>query len=126
LPAPDTLCARFSVEQVAARMARQSISDRTGDPQPWCILDEGVLHRAIGGAVDLWPCESSESNERWYWPPSAAGGGSFTPGLNPIQTRVSGSTGFCLDIPDAQATPGLQMQTWRCNGTRAQLFWVLQ
>jgi len=23
--------------------------DRTGAPQLWCILDEGVLHRAIGG-----------------------------------------------------------------------------
>jgi hypothetical protein len=36
-------------EQVAARMARQNILDRTGAPQLWCILDEGVLHRAIGG-----------------------------------------------------------------------------
>ena len=24
--------------------------DRTGAPQLWCILDEGVLHRAIGGS----------------------------------------------------------------------------
>jgi Domain of unknown function (DUF5753) len=36
-------------EQVAARMARQTILDRTGAPQLWCILDEGVLHRPIGG-----------------------------------------------------------------------------
>ena len=36
--------------QVAARMARQNILDRTGAPQLWCILDEGVLHRAIGGS----------------------------------------------------------------------------
>ena len=36
-------------EQVAARLARQNILDRTGTPQLWCILDEGVLHRAIGG-----------------------------------------------------------------------------
>ena len=35
-------------EQVAARLARQAILDRTGAPQLWCILDEGVLHRAIG------------------------------------------------------------------------------
>ena len=28
--------------------ARQAILDRTGAPQLWCILDEGVLHRAIG------------------------------------------------------------------------------
>ncbi len=37
-------------EQVAARLARQAILGRTGAPQPWCILDEGVLHRAIGGS----------------------------------------------------------------------------
>ena len=37
-------------EQVAARLARQAILDRTGAPQLWCILDEGVLHRAISGS----------------------------------------------------------------------------
>ncbi len=37
-------------EQVAARLARQAILGRTGAPQLWCILDEGVLHRAIGGS----------------------------------------------------------------------------
>ena len=79
-----------------------------------------------GGAVDLWPCDSGESNERWYWPPSATPGGSPFPGPKPIQTRVSGSTGFCLDVPGAQITPGLQLQTWRCNGTLAQQFWVAQ
>jgi hypothetical protein len=47
-------------------------------------------------------------------------------GPNPIQTRVSDSTGFCLDVPGAQTTPGLQLQTWRCNGTLAQQFWVAQ
>jgi hypothetical protein len=30
-------------------MARQNILDRTGAPQLWSILDEGVLNRAIGG-----------------------------------------------------------------------------
>ena len=37
-------------EQVAARLARQAILAQTGAPQLWCILDEGVLHRAIGGS----------------------------------------------------------------------------
>ena len=36
-------------EQVAARLARQAVLDRPDAPQLWCILDEGVLHRAIGG-----------------------------------------------------------------------------
>ena len=36
-------------EQVAARLARQSVLDRPNAPQLWCVLDEGVLRRAIGG-----------------------------------------------------------------------------
>jgi transcriptional regulator with XRE-family HTH domain len=31
-------------------LTRQTILDRTGAPQLWCILDESVLHRPIGGA----------------------------------------------------------------------------
>ena len=111
-----------------------------------------------GGAVDLWPCESTESNERWYWPPSQESGrrevqarqtrvssgpeyGPDVPaahrraadevyrchGRLPIQTRVTQprqASGFCLDVPGARTTPGLQLQTWRCNGTLAQQFWV--
>jgi transcriptional regulator with XRE-family HTH domain len=48
-------------EQVAARLARQAILDRAASPQLWCILDEGVLHRAIGGARS---CEASST----AWP----------------------------------------------------------
>jgi transcriptional regulator with XRE-family HTH domain len=36
-------------EQVAARLARHAVLDRPDAPQLWCVLDEGVLHRAIGG-----------------------------------------------------------------------------
>jgi transcriptional regulator with XRE-family HTH domain len=37
-------------ERVAARLARQAVLERAGAPQLWCVLDEGVLHRAIGGS----------------------------------------------------------------------------
>jgi transcriptional regulator with XRE-family HTH domain len=37
-------------ERVAARLARQGVLERAGAPQLWCVLDEGVLHRAIGGS----------------------------------------------------------------------------
>jgi transcriptional regulator with XRE-family HTH domain len=37
-------------EQVAARLARQAVLDRPDAPQLWCVVDEGVLHRAIGGS----------------------------------------------------------------------------
>jgi transcriptional regulator with XRE-family HTH domain len=36
-------------EQVAIRLARQAVLDRPDAPQLWCVLDEGVLHRDIGG-----------------------------------------------------------------------------
>jgi transcriptional regulator with XRE-family HTH domain len=36
-------------EQVAARMERQTILERADPPQLWTVLDEGVLHRCIGG-----------------------------------------------------------------------------
>ncbi len=36
-------------DQVAVRLARQAVLDRPTAPQLWCVLDEGVLHRAIGG-----------------------------------------------------------------------------
>ena len=37
-------------EQVAARLARQAVLERASAPQLWCVLDEGVLDRAIGGS----------------------------------------------------------------------------
>ncbi len=36
-------------DQVAVRLARQAVLDRPNAPQLWCVLDEGVLHRPVGG-----------------------------------------------------------------------------
>jgi transcriptional regulator with XRE-family HTH domain len=36
-------------EQVAARMERQATVSQPGGPLLWCVLDEGVLHRPVGG-----------------------------------------------------------------------------
>jgi transcriptional regulator with XRE-family HTH domain len=36
-------------DQVAARIGRQAILARADPPQLWCVVDEGVLHRCIGG-----------------------------------------------------------------------------
>ncbi|MFF3439607.1 Scr1 family TA system antitoxin-like transcriptional regulator [Streptosporangium sp. NPDC002721] len=36
-------------EMVAARLERQAILERSDPPVFWVVLDEGVLHRAIGG-----------------------------------------------------------------------------
>jgi transcriptional regulator with XRE-family HTH domain len=36
-------------DQVAARIGRQAVLARADPPQLWCVVDEGVLHRRIGG-----------------------------------------------------------------------------
>lgn len=42
-----------------------------------------------------------------------------------LESRVGfRDTGFCIDVPGAQAIEGLAMQIWRCNGTLAQR-WVV-
>jgi hypothetical protein len=70
----------------------------------------------------LWDCTSTESNTRWQWP-TPSGQAAF-PNIWPIQSRVSGSTGYCLDIPGASTATGLQVQIYRCNGTNAQEFFI--
>jgi|tagenome__1003787_1003787.scaffolds.fasta_scaffold20257866_1 hypothetical protein len=74
-----------------------------------------------GMPVPLWFCDSTESNTNWAWdfpfqPPF--------PGTAAIESKVSGSSGFCLDIPGASTAPGTQMQLWTCNGTDAQNMYI--
>jgi hypothetical protein len=38
-------------ERLAARLARQSVLERTYPPLLWVLLDENVLHRHVGGAT---------------------------------------------------------------------------
>jgi hypothetical protein len=72
--------------------------------------------------VALWFCNSTESNTRWFWGQSDPG--PPFPDLGTIQSRVSGSTGFCLDIPGGSSTFALTPQLFHCNGTTAQLFMI--
>jgi hypothetical protein len=42
-----------------------------------------------------------------------------------LESRVGfRDTGFCVDVPGAQAIDGLALQIWQCNGTLAQR-WVV-
>jgi Ricin-type beta-trefoil lectin domain-like len=84
---------------------------------------EGRGGAANGTLVPLWDCTSAESNTRWAWDQSSPGADAF-PGIEKIQSRVSGSTGYCLDVPGASTAIGLQVQLYRCNGTNAQYFWI--
>jgi hypothetical protein len=99
-----------------------------GDTWKFENVGTGLCLEARSGAVSgkpvpLWDCSSGESNTRWQWPTPSNGDPAF-PGFWPIQSRVSGSTGYCLDIPGASAVIGLQVQLYRCNNTNAQLFWI--
>ena len=47
------------------------------------------------------------------------------PNVTAVQSLIGwGKTGFCMDVPGASGTPGLQIQLWNCNGTLAQR-WVI-
>ncbi len=81
----------------------------------WCIEANRI---ADGSAVPLWPCSSTESNLRWVFNATGLGFGT-------LESRISGSTGHCLDVPMGQTLPGLWMQVYGCNGTQAQKFFVI-
>jgi hypothetical protein len=82
----------------------------------------GLCLDARGGAanhtpVQQWTCNSI-SNEDWQ------PGEEEDDDIPPLTSRVSGTSSYCLDIPGGQATAGLAMQIYRCNGTEAQQWWL--
>jgi len=121
-PAPD----------FAYRVTTQPCNAADNQAQQWDIQDQGsgivkLANHAISGwcieantiangsPIPLWPCTSTESNLRWAWIHNQFGSSQF-------QSRISGSTGHCLDVPMGQTLPGLWMQLYGCNGTPAQTF----
>jgi len=47
------------------------------------------------------------------------------PNVSVLESKIHFSdTGFCMDVPGASTTPGLQLQLFNCNGTLAQR-WVV-
>jgi hypothetical protein len=94
---------------------------------------QGDLGGPLGSTVTQQPCNPDLTDASQLWLPLALGGNIYKfenigtgRCLEARNGTVNGSTGFCLDIPGAQTTPRLQLQTWRCNGTLAQQFWVAQ
>lgn len=83
----------------------------------WCLYDDTI---ANGSVIALWDCNANISNTRWdlVYPPNAKFGA-----LPSLDSRISGSTGHCLDVPNDQVLAGLRTQLWTCNNTDAQIFW---
>ena len=65
-----------------------------------------------GAPVIQWSC-SSVANENW----DTLHG---LPDITSLVTEASGAHSHCLDVPGAQSTIGLEVQTYQCNGTGAQ------
>jgi hypothetical protein len=120
-----------------------AVTQQTCDPGPMTTVEEwlpvsqggdvykfvnaasGLCLDARGGAAagtpaELWSCSANISNTRWAWDNAASPPNPEFPGIAQIQSRVSGTTGFCLDVPSGQTLPGLQMQLLQCAHTTAQ------
>jgi len=81
----------------------------------------GMCFDARGGAanhtpIQQWTCNGI-SNERWQI--SVSGKGAVGAPAQ-VQSKVAGSSGYCLDIPGGQRTAGLAMQIYKCNQTVSQ------
>lgn len=72
---------------------------------------------ANGTPVQQWTCNKI-SNENWE------PGEVDDDDIPPLYSRVSGTRSYCLDVPGGQASAGLAMQIYRCNGTLAQLWFT--
>jgi hypothetical protein len=88
-----------------------------------CLRARGLTGPANGEQIMLWPCNQI-TDLNWAQHsvdiPNRADLLGFT-----MESRISGSTGYCLDVPGASGAIGLALQLYRCNGTVAQL-WAIQ
>ena len=88
-----------------------------------CLRARGLTGPANGEQIMLWTCNQI-TDLNWASHsvdiPNRADLLGFT-----LESRISGSTGFCLDVPGASGAVGLALQLFRCNGTVAQL-WDIQ
>ena len=125
-PQNDSMVAGMPIVQKPCKAsgAQEWIYVLDGSEEAFKNAQTGLCLDARGGAanhtpVQQWPCNGI-SNEKWE---------TFVPAKGsqdaPVQSRVAGSSGFCLDIPGGQATVGLAMQIYRCNQTVSQL-WQLR
>ncbi len=73
-----------------------------------------------GTPIQVWSCNAI-SNENWDYGATSGQSDRDNPNFV-LRSRVSGTSSQCLDVPGSQATDGLAMHLWGCNGTAAQLW----
>jgi hypothetical protein len=81
-----------------------------------CLRARGLGGPANGEQIMLWSCSAGISDIRWSY------GSDPIAGTFILQSRISGSTGYCLDVPGASGIVGLALQLYRCNQTVAQIW----
>jgi hypothetical protein len=77
-------------------------------------FEVGPPHNGV--PITMSSCFADDTNSEWQISRSTF------PVTEAIASKVAGSTGFCLDVPGASITVGLQLQLFQCNGTAAQQF----
>jgi hypothetical protein len=87
-----------------------------------CMRARGLTGPANGEEIMLWFCNRI-TDVNWHEHditiPNRA---DILPEY--LESRLSGSTGFCLDVPGGSAMPGQALQLFQCNGTAAQIWYV--
>jgi Ricin-type beta-trefoil lectin domain len=90
----------------------------TGSNEHYVNQFSGMCMDARGGAanstpVQQWPCNQI-TNENWLYKQVS---GAPEP---EVESLISGTTGFCLDVPGGQGPNGTAVQIYGCNGTASQ------
>jgi hypothetical protein len=87
----------------------------------WCLdAFDGAANgdRVLADGCAFLRNNETISNQEWN-------AGTLLPNTTKLESRVHFTdTGFCVDVPGAQSTPGLAMQIYSCNGTSAQVFFL--
>jgi hypothetical protein len=75
----------------------------------------GLTGPANGEQIMLWACNQI-SDVNWDF------GQSPIPDAFVLESRLSRTHGFCLDVPGQSPIVGQALQLWQCNQTVAQLW----
>jgi hypothetical protein len=80
-----------------------------------CLRARGLTGPANGEQIMQWACN-------WITDVDWVYGSSPITGTFVLESRLSGSHGYCLDVPGASWQVGLALQLYRCNQTVAQIW----
>ncbi|MFD0746421.1 RICIN domain-containing protein [Phytohabitans flavus] len=83
-----------------------------------CLRARGPGGPSNGLQIMLWACNQI-SDLNWMNRPGPVAG-TFV-----LESRIAGSTGYCLDVPGGSWTPGVALQLYQCNQTPTQAWQML-